>query len=118
MKAAIVVAVMLAAGRTSALDPWTAGDAAMEAGFIAAVAVDWRQTHQALDAGHRELNPLLGARPSDRRLGLSVMGAALGHAAVSTLLPRKWRRWWQGATLAGEISAVGWNVYAGARLTF
>jgi hypothetical protein len=118
MRTAIVVAMLLGAGRAAALDPWTAQDTALEAAFVAAVVVDWRQTHWTLDNGGYEMNPLLGPRPTDQRLGVSVLGAVAAHAVVSAVLPAKWRRWWQAVSLAGEASAVGWNVSAGARVEF
>jgi hypothetical protein len=118
MKTLLVVALMLGAGRAEALDPWTAENVSLEAAFAAAVMVDWRQTHWALDNGHHEMNPLLGAHPTDQRLGASIMGAVAAHAAVSAVLPARWRRLWQAVTLAGEIGAVGWNAHVGTRVTF
>lgn len=108
----------LAAAAADDRSRWTALDTAGELAFAVAVAVDCSQTRWALENGRREMNPLLGARPSPGHLAAACVGAVVGHALVSRALPRPYRRAWQAVTLAGELGAVGWNFSVGARLAF
>lgn len=93
----------------------------LEAAFVAATYVDWQQTRYALSHadGGRELNPLLGSHPSERRLALSVVSVVGGHAIVSYLLPREYRWIWQYVTFAVEGGVVMRNSYrVGYRVGF
>lgn len=115
----LVVAALLALpSRAPALDEWTWQDSTWEAAFAAAVLVDVRQTSVALASGRRELNPVMGSRPSDAKLAGAAALAVGAHAAVSLLLPARHRRWWQAVTLGAEATAVGHNFSVGARLSF
>lgn len=119
MRPTVTAVLLLLALPAQAADfRWTVGDVALEASFAAAVAADWLQTRWALEHGRRELNPVIGERPSAARLGALVAAGALGHAAVSLALPRPARRWWQSVTLVLELGAVGHNFAAGAQLAF
>lgn len=99
-------------------DEWTLRDTVLEASFAATVFVDWRQTRWALGNGYEETNPLLGKHPSHTRLDLSVLGAVIGHAVVSRILPARTRTLWQSTSLFVEAGAVTHNASIGCQVRF
>lgn len=115
MRRAALVLLLALPLRTGASDEWTSHDLALEAAFAAAVLVDVRLTSTALASGRRELNPLLGSRPSDAKLAGAAALAIGAHALVSAVLPARHRRWWQAVSLVAEATAVGHNFSVGAR---
>jgi hypothetical protein len=124
---ALVLAALLATTPDLAAPPqpsprrWTTSDIVLEGTFVALVFVDWRQTTAALFEGDgygREMNPILGERPSRARLNTLVAGAVVGHALVTHLLPTGARPYWQYFTIGFEGATVLENFRAGARFTF
>lgn len=64
----------------------------------------------------KEGNPLLGDNPSDSRIRNYFAATALGHYAVSYLLPSSYRSYWQGLTLTGATIIVVRNHEKGLRV--
>lgn len=56
----------------------------------------------------RENNPIIGNCGQHVSVGLYFFTASVIHVAVSWLLPKRARRWWQALTAGGEIAIV-WN---------
>jgi len=93
-------------------------DLALELAFQSALYVDYRQTRQIVAHPDKyfETNALLGEHPSLPRVKNYSIGAALGHWAISELLPQgPYRRAWQAATLVIEANAVAVNFSIGLK---
>jgi len=79
---------------------------ALEAVFVAATMVDWKQSGKYV-AGCREANPAIG--PCGERIPLNVWipVAALAHLAITHALPAgTWRTAWLGLTGGLEVDSV------------
>jgi hypothetical protein len=108
--------------------PWTKADTVRQGVFFALTGVDWHQTRgiasekwsgtvQNADGGttyyngtvprYHEYNPILGEHPSQGSVDAYFAAAVVGHAAISYLLPPRWRAWWQYL----GIGAQGFVVY-------
>ena len=117
MRTALVMAVTLAVAVPARAEDWhwTREDVALEAAFVALVAVDWQQTRRwGTQKGFAEMNPLLGESPNRARIDGVCAAAALGHIAVSASLPRSWRRLWflesfiiEGAVVTRNAVLIG-----------
>lgn len=112
-RALILCAALLAA-------PAYASTLTRELAFDGLLAIDCAQTHQigSAKSGFREQNPLLGRRPSSRRINQYFTLNALGHAAVTYLLPKQYRAAWQYVTIGLEGTVVAHNFYIGVRAPF
>jgi hypothetical protein len=93
---------------------WTTTNTVLELSLVTATLVDTMQTVHFLRQGEKEMNPILGPRPSiGKLLGYDV--AALGlHAAVAYALPEPYRTVWQGVWVGAEIGQLGSNARAHA----
>jgi len=86
---------------------WDKEDTALQATVVATMLVDMAQTLYI--SGHdeySELNPLLGERPSRDRVYGYFLGGIVAHTVVSYLLPKEYRKWWQGAFIVIESGMV------------
>lgn len=123
MKTSLVLLLLLAAGPVRAIDAWTTGDSIREASFVVLSIIDIGQTTTfaracdrvptapGLEPAHvggcrNEVNPLIGPYPSQRRINLLMGLGVVAHAAVSVVLPRKWRHAWQYTTIGFEGANV------------
>ena len=89
---------------------WTSGDTALELVFVAAETIDLLQTSSFRRKGWRELNPLLGAHPSQLAITGTTVGVLVVHAAIARLLPHPYRTYWQTIWIGSEISADFHNI--------
>ncbi len=78
--------------------------------------VDARQSHYIVNnpAKYYEMNPLV------RKYGVNkyFVATGLGHAAITYLLPDKYKKSWLVSTIALEAVVVGRNRYLGIRMRF
>lgn len=115
----LALSLLLVVGVARADDHWTTANTVLEAGFDALVLVDVMQT---ATPGWRENGPASGllvvnGRVDRGRLLAVSASAVVLHAAVSAVLPRRWREVWQGMSLAVEGVNVAGNFSLGGRLT-
>ena len=96
--------------------PWTREQVVLQGIFTALLYVDVRQTMTG--AGLRELNPLLGSRPTDTEIVRYFTAAALLHGAVSAVLPSSLRTRWQYVWIGIESHVVWYNWQLGLTLGF
>src|SRR5664280_540490 len=84
---------------------WNWEDSVLEGIFTAEVVVDLNQTlyiSEHPNQYYEAVNPLLPRHPTkDQVWGACIIGAGV-HALVSMALPKKYRTWWQGATIVLE----------------
>jgi hypothetical protein len=116
---ALVLALSLPVS-AQAFDPWSEADKNRQGAFNVALALDWRQTLQLIKEPDKyyETNPILGKYPSDSKVNTYFALSMLGHAAVTHVLPSKWRPYWQYTWIAIETGVVAHNYKAGIRLNF
>lgn len=140
----LFTAFILLSGLAHAGEPLNRREWMLEGAFIAAALIDYRQTRdiknhcesrvdvapnvvpvgdgsefrQRCEPVAWEQNRLLGRHPSDSRIRNYFLGVAIGHVAVTHLLPRKYRPYWQWGSLAIEIAVIHNNYQAGLRMNF
>ena len=112
MKKTILIAAMLVccAAHSQTI---TVPQIALEAAFDAALITDYQQSGKIdgfcdgrINCTIHETNPLLGDDPGKARLHNYFVTAALTHAAISYVLPDKYRTLWQASSLGVEIGVV------------
>lgn len=91
---------------------WSFGDYALEAAFLAEVAVDW---HQTLNFPPRieETNPLLSKHPSSKSINLAMGLGAILHVGVAAALPKPYRIAFQSISVVMEGGMVVNNARIG-----
>jgi hypothetical protein len=115
-------------------DPWSKADIAWEVAYQTLLVADWAQTRRAVCHSATihadgntiwirsnpitESNPLLGSRPSRRRVDTHFALSALGHIALIHFLPARYRRIIQAAGVGIQIFACGHNLQAGVSIRF
>jgi hypothetical protein len=110
---------MPAADGTLAGAPWTREDTWWEVSYAALVAMDCGQSCQMQKLHLYERNPVLPRHPNARSMRMICLGSVLGHAAVSYVLPVKWRRPFQMGTVFLEAGTVADNYFrAGVSIKF
>lgn len=91
----------------------------LEAIFCALMFMDYKQTLDIKNhPGYSEINPLLGAHPSDARVRNYFIGATVAYGAVSYLLPPEYRSAFQWGAIGLETAVVLHNHGIGLRMTF
>jgi hypothetical protein len=107
-----------------ASEPWTTQDKVLEGAFIAAMAIDYRQTsdiHRTVPGRcpYYEQNVIMGARPSQAMINRYFLTTtALQIAAVGLLPSGKWRTMAQAFTLGVEVGAIGHNYTIGLKFAY
>jgi len=101
-------------------DPWTREQAIAQGAVTLLQVIDWGQTLDVSENPdkYREINPVLGDHPDRGRVNIYFACSILIKAAITWLLPTKWRKYW----LAGNIAASGYlvkhNYNAGIEINF
>lgn len=123
---------------------WTREDTAWEVACLSVIVADWAQTryisrHPAREVtenvwvknpdgspmgyvpvtrseGFKEMNPILGPRPSTRKVDAYFLASAVGHVALARWLSPPHRRTFQALSLGWELAFVGGNVRAGVKM--
>lgn len=100
--------------------PWSKGDVAREAVFLATEYVDWRQTRYIAKHPERytEINPILGEHPSADEVDRLFVATTVAHLAIVSTIPPKWRPAFQWFTVGFQTSSIGRNWQIGVRLGF
>lgn len=118
-------------------DDWTTADTARQGALTALLVADWGQTRWIVKhprdqiqscasqapcsrtyESRSESNRLLGERPSIGKVNNYFAAFALGHAAISYVLPKEWRQGWQYIFIGTEIDAVLANRSMGVKMEF
>lgn len=100
---------------------WTIGDSALEAVFLASLAVDRGQTNGAQDMGRKEIGwarHFIGEDPSSGQVNRYFAACAALHAAVAYALPKPYRTVWQSFWIGVEFKTIDSNVSAGIGMRF
>ena len=101
------------------IDTWSTYDTIMEIPYQTLLIVDYMQTRKGIGKPmFMEQDPLIGPHPNMRTLNIAYVVLALGHFAISYLLPEQWRDSWQVATAGVEGMVVISNNQAGFHATF
>ncbi len=88
---------------------WQTIDTTLLMGAFATIAADIETTKSAIAEGGSELNPLLGRKPSNKKLnaaGLLVAGAQVG---VAMNLPKEYRRPFLAGMIGMEVTLAHQN---------
>ena len=100
-------------------DPWTRTDTAFQLACAAADLIDWHQTRQLVSRpGMWENNPYLGHHPSTAAVDRYFAASLVTSAAVSYLLPARWRRAHQVFILSLEGYCIQRNLQIGISVRF
>ena len=101
---------------------WSNADTAWEIGYLATHIADWGQTRdiaaQCGQGTYYETNPALGRCPSENKVNAYFLGTALLHAGVAHLLPQKYRRTFQSATMMMQVGVISNNAKIGLNIKF
>ena len=120
-KKAVLLSWLFLVPGSSAL-AWNEKDTYWEMAYLAAHVADWGQTRDIAShcgAGlYYETNPVLGRCPSTAWVNTYFIGTALLHMGVANALPTKYRRLFQGGTLAMELNYVNSNAKIGLQVNF
>lgn len=118
MRKLIVIIGLLIAAQSASASDWTKADTTRQLIFTGLQIIDWAQTRQALDDGYIETNPLLGERPSARRIDGHSAFTTIANALISYALPPDYRHVWQYVMIGMQASTVVRNYSIGVRITF
>lgn len=135
MKTIILAALLCFSFNCFADDEWTKADSYREATYLTFLAVDWAQTRyiarykQCSDVTKdkvttttchyfREINPILGTRPSVDRVDVYFILSGAAHMYVSRILSEKWRARFQYVTIGYEVIGDASNYHFGIKMEF
>ncbi len=117
----IWILIILIIPSLSIASNWSKEDTYWEAACLSVITVDWMQTHHMAEKDFyvngkqlREINPILGSQPTQKDVDLYFVSALAVHATAAFLLPKKWRRIFQGGTVGLELFIIGNNYRLGA----
>lgn len=118
-------------------DDWTREDSYRQAALTALLIADWGQTRWIVKhpqnqiqscasqvpcsrayESRSESNHLLGEHPSIGKVNNYFSAFAVGHAAISYLMPPAWRQGWQYIFIGTEFDAVLGNRSMGVKMEF
>jgi hypothetical protein len=96
---------------------WTSEDVYRQMAFITVSAIDWRQTQRIANSPEkwRELNPVLGEHPTQKRVNVYFFSAIVAHTVIAALLPKECRKNWQYFWTGAQGAAVSWNYRQGIK---
>ena len=115
---AVLFCVNVSTVKAFDLDEWSKADTVYQATFMTLMTVDWFQTKLAVKDGMRELNPILGDRPSLNEIDAFGGAVMVAHCVISRMLPKEYRRKWQILTIGIETQTVYHNYNVGVRIEF
>lgn len=134
MRRFFLAILVLLSGCASA--QWTTGDTIRQGAVVALQTADYLQTRhivadrdpQYVDLGggasvqysepryrYRELNPILGERPTTEQVNAYFAASIVGNALISCLLPPSWRVPFQYISIGYEAAFVVNNFSVGVR---
>jgi hypothetical protein len=98
---------------------WSATDRALLVSAYAAELADYGLTMDIKrHPGLRELNPILGAHPSDAKVTVYFAGAAAATWALASALPPVYRAAYLGGVVVVECAIVAHNAHLGLTYHF
>jgi hypothetical protein len=98
---------------------WDKEDTALQVTVVSLLLSDMSQTlYISSHDEYCELNSLLGERPSRDKVYGYFLGAIVAHTVVSYLLPKEYRKWWQGAFILVESGVVLRNSILGIGFSY
>jgi hypothetical protein len=97
---------------------WTPSHIALAAGFTATLWIDAAQTRAAMALGYREVNPILGAHPSEGQINTYTVIAGLTVIGVAAVVSPRVRPWVLAAAMAVEMVTIASTVRQGIAITF
>ena len=111
MIALLLLTLVAAPAHSGEKADWTWTDTGLQATYLTLHTMDWAQTlHMSRNPDKfYENNGLLGLHPSEGRVNSYFAVTALGHTAVSYILPKPWRTVWQGFWITTEYAYVQHN---------
>ncbi len=94
---ALLLFLVFLSSPAAARDPWTKTDTAFQLTWTAMKILDWSQTRRIAKEPGRfyEGNPILGDRPSVRKVDAYHAATLAGNWAIAYALPKPYRRYWQ-----------------------
>ena len=98
---------------------WTTQDTILQLSYTTITLLDGLQTKKFIknDTG-RELNPVVGPNPSQKKINSAVFTVIILHAGVSYILPKKYRHIWQYIFIGVEGHTVYYNHLKGTKVNF
>jgi len=114
-----VICFILLATPSFAADEWTKADITREAVFVGLQLIDWQQTKYIANHDEfTELNPILGKYPTTSEVDRYFAITTLGHIAVTHVLPKKYRPYWQYTWIGIQGFTVTRNFIIGVRFNW
>lgn len=111
--------------RVEDVTAWTAGDMALQAAFLLALAVDRAQTEEFVRHPRPGANEevgwarhFIGAHPSVGQVNGYNAACAILHTAIAVTLPKPYRTVWQSFWIGVEVNTIDSNVNAGISMRF
>lgn len=100
------------------LTPLETGDYKLQTVSTVLTIIDWRQTQTFTKegSGYKELNPILGANPSRKKIDTLIPLSIAGQWLVTWWLPKEYRQNWQLFLVGAEGVAVFNNYHIGVRI--
>ena len=89
--------------------PLSRKDVVLGALATSATLIDWRQTNLLIERQIPELNPILGAYPSKRKVNILIPLAVAGQWGVTRYIDPKYRPMWQWFLITVESTAIHRN---------
>ena len=138
----IIILMLLLPVNIQAADKWSTQDIVFETAYQILHFIDWRQTRYIAKSpsssrkivdfvdwekkkyvfkypkAYSEKNPILGRHPSVFTVDKYFLITAVLHPVVTHYLPKKYRVWWQGITIAISGGFVGYNYSIGIKMDF
>lgn len=106
------------------LKDWDKTDTTMQILFLSALSIDHKQTREIPGNPYHEecgwAKNWIGRHPSKKKVDLYFLTSAVGHTAVSVILPKRWdvagidvpvRTIWQSFWFGVEVGTIGGNYY-------
>ena len=120
MKTLILIILLLIPIQVDAFDEWTKKDTNYQLTYAVFHIVDWGQTRTIAKNSNKysELNPILGKHPSIGKVNTYFLTTLVGHTAISYMLPKKYRRYWQVVWIGLEAGTVAHNYSVGIKTSF
>ncbi len=118
IKSFIILMLLICSAPAIAGEPWSKGEVALEVVYQTLQFIDYNQTLSiAADDEYTENNIFLGKNPQEEYIHAYFLATALGHIAVTEMLPPKYRRIWQMITIGIEAGYVSHNYSIGVHIS-
>jgi len=121
MKSIIILILMLVPVTVQAeyFEDFSRQDLILQSVFTGLTVIDWAQTiefTQNMD-GFKESNVILGEHPSRERINTLIPIGIVAHWYITYFIPKKYRVYWQSASISIEYYSVASNHKKGIRIS-